>query len=1047
MKKLYAALLGLITLQASAQIKTQSFEGATTDTWGYTANPAQFSVGSDIWDTVTTLGGITTLPSNSTYFFGIQDLANGNGGTATGAFGALEFDTVQLNGTQAYISFDYEVDGFDNGDDIEYELWADGTSQGTVLLVDGSSNLDANGTEFVSIPSSTDSIRFEIRVSQNGGSDYGGIDNVQLLAGTAPAPAAIPTYSISSINNVDATTGVADSIGVTCWTKGVVLGVDLDGNNGISFTIWDTEGINVFNFNDVSNYVVNEGDSIMVRGTVGQFNGLTQIQPDSIQLVNSNNVIPTATVVTTLDETTESELVRFNNALITAVSGSNYELVSGMDTITMRVDSDTDVDDSLTFVVGDSLCYVIGIGGQFDGSSPYTEGYQVFPRYYTDVDTSCGGSVAAPTTPTYPIADINNVDANGEADSAGVMCWTKGVVLGVDMRGNGLQFTIWDNEGIGVFSGSNDYGYTVTEGDSIMIMGTVSQFNGLTQINPDTLYLVNSGNTIPTPTVVTTLGENTESELVRFENALVTGVSGSNYELVAGMDTITMRVDSDTDVDDSLTFSIGDSLCYVIGIGGQFDNSSPYFSGYQLFPRTFMDVDTSCGGITPPPAPAIPTYDIGLLRTVDANFEVDSLNVYCAVEGIVYGADLDGNNGISFHVKDETGAINIFNFNDVDNYVVTEGDEIRVVGEVIMYNGLAEIFADSITVLSTGNCIPFPRVVEQLDESTESDYIEIRNVTLAPGQFWPAPTFNENLDIVTENGDTLVMRIDKDTYIPDSILSAPSGTFNIVGIGGQFDGNAPYDEGYQIFPMFPYDFDTIADVAPAGFVINEVGPDNQSLVADNNGDFDNWLEVYNGGTETVDLVGMHVTGDLAAAQAGGSVARIPRCFNNAPVNLTVAAGEWALLWADDQPEQGPDHLDFDLSGTAVYPAIATPDLNTTADSIQVPSVATDHTYGRRTDGDTAWVTFEVGTPDASNNSGVILSVENVTSANAFAVFPNPVEGDELFFNQVADVTVYNALGGVVLQAAQVQSINVDAFDAGMYIIRTANADVVKVVVR
>lgn len=104
------------------------------------------------------------------------------------------------------------------------------------------------------------------------------------------------------------------------------MGVDLDGNAGYSFTIWDNGGINVYSPLDVDSYAVNEGDSILLRGTVAQFNGLTQFEPDSIALINSSNPIPAPTVVTSLDESTESELLRFENFWVESISGINYTL-------------------------------------------------------------------------------------------------------------------------------------------------------------------------------------------------------------------------------------------------------------------------------------------------------------------------------------------------------------------------------------------------------------------------------------------------------------------------------------------------------------------------------------------------------------------------------------------------------------------------------------------------------------------------------------------------------------------------------------------------
>lgn len=429
-------------------------------------------------------------------------------------------------------------------------------------------------------------------------------------------PIPTPYYPIATINTEDAN-GVADSLNVECWTSGTVLGVDLDGNNGISFTISDLstgmqEGINVFNFNDVSNYVVNEGDSIMVRGTVGQFRGLTQISPDSIILIDTNATLPMTMMVDSLGEYTESKYVELISDFV-LLNGSgpfsfNMDATNGTDTITIRVDSDTDINDSLSanpLVPGDTICGLTGIGGQFDSSNPFTSGYQVFPMRYSDL--SICRFVPPAVTPYYPIGTINTEDANGVADSLNVLCFTSGTVIGVDLDGNnGISFFISDlssgsQQGINVFNFNDVSNYVVNEGDSILVRGTIIQFNGLTEINPDSISIIKTNATLPMPRVVTDIVESNEGEWLSLDSLRIiavnpTGSSGTNYDATTTSgDTITMRVDNDTDIDDSTSFAVNDLLCNVLAVGSQFDNSSPYTSGYQIFPMRFSDIDTvSC---------------------------------------------------------------------------------------------------------------------------------------------------------------------------------------------------------------------------------------------------------------------------------------------------------------------------------------------------------------------------------------------------------------------------------------------------------------------
>ena len=62
--------------------------------------------------------------------------------------------------------------------------------------------------------------------------------------------------------------------------------------------------------------------------------------------------------------------------------------------------------------------------------------------------------------------------------------------------------------------------------------------------------------------------------------------SSANLSLSDGIDTVVFRIDSDTDIDGSPEPSWPAD---VVGIGSQFDNSAPYNSGYQIFPRYATD--------------------------------------------------------------------------------------------------------------------------------------------------------------------------------------------------------------------------------------------------------------------------------------------------------------------------------------------------------------------------------------------------------------------------------------------------------------------------
>lgn len=189
-------------------------------------------------------------------------------------------------------------------------------------------------------------------------------------------------------------------------------------------------------------------------------------------------------------------------------------------------------------------------------------------------------------------------------------------------------------------------------------------------------------------------------------------------------------------------------------------------------------------------------YPIGEVTTNDADGVVDSLDVYVEVRGIVHCIDFDGNEGYSFTIIDSEGdGVNIFNFNDVDGYVVTEGDSIGVKGQVDQFNGLTQIFAEEIQLFTQGNATEMPLVVTELDETTESQLVTLEGLTLVNGETaWPS---NGNIE-VTDGTSNFTVRVTSGS--PLAGTATPSGAFDMIGLGGQYDTSNPYDEGYQLFP-------------------------------------------------------------------------------------------------------------------------------------------------------------------------------------------------------------------------------------------------------
>jgi hypothetical protein len=139
--------------------------------------------------------------------------------------------------------------------------------------------------------------------------------------------------------------------------------------------------------------------------------------------------------------------------------------------------------------------------------------------------------------------------------------------------------------------------------------------------------------------------------------------------------------------------------------------------------------------------------------------------------------------------------------------------------------------------------------------------------------------------------------------------------------------------------------------------INEFLASNNGSSADENGEFDDWFEIYNPNAIQVDVGGYFVTDNLEnltffQLPAGSSLTRIP------PKGRL-------LIWCDGTPDQGPLHVPFKLSGSGEQIGLAKPN-EEVVDTLTFVAQSSDISFGRIADGAIQWKFFSIPTPGEPN---------------------------------------------------------------------------------
>ena len=193
--------------------------------------------------------------------------------------------------------------------------------------------------------------------------------------------------------------GIPDLLGEIVTISGIATcETGLFSSDGVSFYVQDsTAGINVYAYEAPGN--LNPGEEWEITGEIKVYNGLTEISPESVDdysyVGNPGMPAPVQLVRNQpVSEAIEGMLIAAGNQNLTqwvtvatapssAGGGYNFDVWNGQTVIPIRVNETTVIDVS-AIAVGTRL-FMIGIGGQYDSTEPYDSGYQLLPRYQSDI--------------------------------------------------------------------------------------------------------------------------------------------------------------------------------------------------------------------------------------------------------------------------------------------------------------------------------------------------------------------------------------------------------------------------------------------------------------------------------------------------------------------------------------------------------------------------------------------------------------------------------------------------------------------------------------
>ncbi|MBK9015293.1 MAG: lamin tail domain-containing protein [Saprospiraceae bacterium] len=216
--------------------------------------------------------------------------------------------------------------------------------------------------------------------------------------------------------------------------------------------------------------------------------------------------------------------------------------------------------------------------------------------------------------------------------------------------------------------------------------------------------------------------------------------------------------------------------------------------------------------------------------------------------------------------------------------------------------------------------------------------------------------------------------------------------------------------------------------AQSAVVINEVMASNVATIADQDGEFDDWVELYNNSNSTVDLSGWFLSDNPDNPDKW-----------DFPANTSIPAGGYLIVWADEDSSQVGLHANFKLSAAGEQLLLINASGSTVQD-IAFGAQQADKGYARSPNGTGSFV-IKNPTFKANNDTG-ISAVGEAALAKMLTISPNPVSDGEATLRSekqgLQTVEVFDQLGRLRLKTAFFNEAKMDVSElpAGLYVVKT-----------
>ena len=181
-------------------------------------------------------------------------------------------------------------------------------------------------------------------------------------------------------------------------------------------------------------------------------------------------------------------------------------------------------------------------------------------------------------------------------------------------------------------------------------------------------------------------------------------------------------------------------------------------------------------------------------------------------------------------------------------------------------------------------------------------------------------------------------------------------------------------------------------------VINEFLASNGTILQDPQGQYDDWIELYNCSPNDVDISGLYLTDDLTEPTKW-----------QFPSGTIISAGSYLLIWADDDTSDPGLHANFKLNADGEAIGLFDDTGSNLIDAVIFPEQTTDVSYGRYPDAALNWYYLSSPSPQNENLDAYLGEVATPELSHTRGFYNEPFS--VTIITETEDAEIYYTLDG------------------------------------